>query len=176
MTTAGAGKSETKATDSKEPFEFEKCTINLNLSLLPVESGKNTRKVIVGVVSHDLPPEIEFLEINNGDDLTQIAALVSEKLGRFKQTLPVKYIEQLRQSKNKSAKRTAAAATQQSAGNQTKSEKTSGEQKTREATSTETVKPQTVTATENSSTASSTAPLPTVNQSGAANNIQGSLF
>lgn len=180
---ASAGKSGTNAVaaDGREPFEFEKCTISLNLTLLPAESGKNARKVILAAASHNLPPEIDFLEVTEGDDLTQIAHLVCEKLARFKQTLPVKYIEQLRQSKNKAAKKPATAkatiaAPNQPAINQTKAEKTSDEQKTQEANSVESVKPQSEAATETSGAPLSAAPMPIVNQSGAGNNIQGSLF
>lgn len=166
--------------DGKEPFEFEKCTINLNLTLLPIESGKGARKVIVGAMSHNLPPEIDFLEISGDADLAQIVALVGDKLARFKQTLPVKYIEQLRQSKNKSAKKSAPAKTTaaptQTATNQPKVEKTSGEQKVSDAKRAVTEKTQSEKATENGNTTISPATVPTVNQSFGANNIQGSLF
>lgn len=183
-TAAGAGKSETKATDGREPFEFERCTINLNLTLLPAEPGKTARKVIVGAVSHNLPPEIDFLEINDGDNLTEIAAFVRDKLARFKQTLPVKYIEQLRASKTKSAKKTApakattaaAAVPTQSAVTQANAEKPSGEQKASEAKTVETAKPQSEAAAENTNVTASVAPNRAVNQSVAANSIQGSLF
>jgi hypothetical protein len=173
------------AADGREPFEFEKCTINLNLTLLPAEIGKNARRVIVGATSHNLPPEIDFLEIADGGDLTQIAALVSEKLARFKQTLPVKYIEQLRTSKAKSAKKAAptkattaaAAAPTQPATTQSNSTKESGEQNAVDAKRAATEKPQSEAATEkNDAAASTTAPMPTANQSGAGNSIQGSLF
>ncbi|MDQ3712006.1 MAG: hypothetical protein M3388_07280 [Acidobacteriota bacterium] len=181
--TTSAGKNGANAVaDGREPFEFEKCTINLNLTLLPMESGKNTRKVIIGAASHNLPPEIDFLEITEGGDLTQIAALVGEKLARFKQTLPVKYIEQLRASKNKSAKKPAiakaatAAVPTRAEINQAKAEKPSGEQKTQETKRIETEKPQSEAATEKNNTAASTAQASAVNQSGAANSIQGSLF
>jgi len=183
--TASAGKNGmNQAADGREPFEFEKCTINLNLTLLPAESGKNTRRVIIGATSHNLPPEIEFLEIKEDGDLTQIADLAHEKLTRFKQTLPVKYIEQLRQSKNKSAKKSApikattaaVAAPSQTAINQMKAEMPSGKQETQEACSNETVKPQPETTAEKSSIAASTVAPPTVNQSVSANSIQGSLF
>ncbi len=180
--TASAGKNGVSVVaDEREPFEFEKCTINFNLTLLPIEFGKNARKAIVGIVSHNLPPEIDFLEIADGGDLTQIAALVNEKLARFKQMLPVKYIEQLRQSKNKAAKKPATAkatvaAPTQPAINQTKTEKTSDEQKTQEANSVEAVKPQSEAATEKSGAPVSATPMPIVNQPGAGNNIQGSLF
>ncbi len=180
--TTSAGKNATNAAETKEPFEFEKCTINLNLTLLPMESGKNTRKVIVGAASHNLSPEIDFPEITEGGDLTQIAHLVREKLERFKQTLPVKYIEQLRQSKNKPAKKPAATkattitAPTRAEINPAKAEKPSGEQKPQETKLTETEKPQPEAATEKNNTAASTAPITTVNQSGAANSIQGSLF
>lgn len=174
------------ATVGREPFEFEKCTINLNLILLPMESGNNARKIIVGAVSHNLPPEIDFLEIAEGGNLTQIADAVREKLERFKQTLPVKYIEQLRASKAKSAKKTAPTKTTnaatvaptQSAVNPATAAKRSGEQETPETRRTETEKPQpeAISAEKNNPTASTVAPVPTVNQSGAANSIQGSLF
>jgi len=100
---SGAGKSGSNAQNSTEPFEFEKCTININLSLLPAGSDGGTRKIILSAASHGLPPEIDFLEINTGDDLTAITDLVRQKLVRFKQSLPVKYIERLRASKNKLA-------------------------------------------------------------------------
>lgn len=181
---AGSKPTTATATDGREPFEFEKCTINLNLTLLPAELGKNTRKVIVGTVSHNLPPEIDFLEIAEGGNLTQIADAVREKLERFKQTLPVKYIEQLRQSKNKSAKKTAptkatiTAAPTESAVNPATAAKRSGEQEAPETKRAETEKlqPGAMAAEKNNTTASSVAPVPTVNQSVAANSIQGSLF
>lgn len=185
-TAASIGKNDKNAqTDGKEPFEFEKCTINLNLTLLPTELGKNSRKVIVGATSHNLPPEIDFLEIADGGDLTQIADLIREKLARFRQTLPVKYIEQLRQSKAKSAKKpapskattAATAAPTQPAINQANAAKESGEQKAPETKRAETEKPQSeAAAAEKNGTAFSTAPMPTVNQSSAVNSIQGSLF
>lgn len=185
--TANAGKNGVSvAANGREPFEFEKCTINLNLTLLPAELGKNARKIIVGATSHNLPPEIDFLEIADGGDLTQIAELVRVKLARFRQTLPVKYIEQLRASKAKSAKKpvptkattaTATAAPTQPATNQSNKTKESGEQNAPDAKRAATEKPQSEAATEkNDTAASTTAPMPTANQSGAGNNIQGSLF
>jgi hypothetical protein len=182
---ASAGKPNTQTPNEKEPFEFEKCTINLNVTLMPAEPGKETRKVIVGTVSHNLPPEIDFLEINEGGDLTQIAGLVREKLARFKQTLPVKYIEQLRASKNNSAKKLATAKTTpalalaRSETGEDKAEETSGEQNKREEGNgggALTGKPLAEATVEKNSAAASTAMMPTVNQSGAANSLQGSLF
>lgn len=173
------------AADGREPFEFEKCTISLNLTLLPAELGKTARRVIVGATSHNLPPEIDFLEISEGGDLTQIACLVRDKLARFRQTLPVKYIEQLRASKAKSAKKpaptkattAATAAPTPTAINQANAAKESGEQNAPDAKRGATEKPQSEAATEkNDTAASTTVPMPTANQSGAGNNIQGSLF
>jgi len=171
------------AADVKEPFEFGKCTVNLNLVLLPFSTDGNVRKVIVGATSHNLPPEIDFLEITEGEDLNQIAGLVRDKLARFKQTLPVKYIEQLRASKNKSAKKpattkaTTTAVPSQPAINKATAKKESGEQKAQITNSIETEKPQHEATVEmGNSAASTTAPTPTVQQSVAANNVQGSLF
>jgi hypothetical protein len=97
-----------KPTDAKEPFEFGKCTVNLNLTLLPASGdGRGGRRAIVSAASHNLPPEIEFLEISEGENLTKIADLMRGKLERFRQTLPAKYIEQLRASKSKTAKKPA---------------------------------------------------------------------
>ena len=180
--TASASKNGTGA--PVEPFEFEKCTINLNLTLLPAEPGKGARKTIVGAASHNLPPEIDFLDVADGGDLNEIAALISEKLARFKQTLPVKYIEQLRASKNKSAKKGAATAQttvpaatpQYLASDQATSEKTSGGQKTQEESDDKTVTPQARTTDDKGNAASSIVPNQAVNQPVAANSIQGSLF
>ncbi|MCY7346576.1 MAG: hypothetical protein LH614_10205, partial [Pyrinomonadaceae bacterium] len=126
-----------KSADAKEPFEFGKCTVNLSLTLLPSIGDGRGRRAIVSAASHNLPPEIEFLEIGEGEDLTEIAALVSGKLARLKQTLPAKYIEQLRQSKTKTAKKPATTKTSIATPAPTKpeivaanGEKTSGEQQT----------------------------------------------
>ena len=127
-------KTGTSSLGAKEPFEFGKCTISLNLTLLPCFGNENRRKVIISAVSHALTPEIEYLEIEMGEDLEQIAALVKDKLARFRGTLPVKYIEQLRASKTKTTKTNQTAksvsstshSTEKSAGD---AEKTSGEQK-----------------------------------------------
>lgn len=144
--------------DGKEPFEFGKCKVSLNLTLLATsDTGKN-RKAIVSVASHNLPPEIDFLEIADGEDLEQIAELVKNKLARFRGSLPVKYIEQLRATKNKPAKR----------NEQTKSSAT--------VAPTQIEKKQHETVQEKVQTEVSTAPLPQVNQQGAGNSIQGSLF
>lgn len=183
ITTTSAAKAGANVSNGRDPFEFEKCTINLNLTLLPMESGSSKRKVIVGAMSHNLPPEIEFIEVADGADLTQIATLVSDKLARFKQTLPVKYIEQLRASKAKSAKKTAPAKTTAAtaaptkpAVDQPKVEKTSSEQKVSETKRDETVKPPSEKATEKGGATISQATVPAANQSFGANNIQGSLF
>ncbi len=117
----------TKTENAKEPFEFGKCTISLNLVLLAGSGSDPRRQVIVSAVSHNLPPEIEFLEINDGEDLEQITKLVKDKLERFRQTLPVKYIEQLRATKNKTAK-TASSAPKQRETSAAIAEKTSDEQ------------------------------------------------
>ena len=70
------------ATNDKEPFDFEKCTINLNLTLLPSESGSSKRKAIISAASHNLPPEIDFLEIAESEDLPNIT-FGAEKIGAF---------------------------------------------------------------------------------------------
>ncbi|CAN5143401.1 hypothetical protein BH20ACI1_BH20ACI1_19400 [soil metagenome] len=170
----------TPANNAKESFDFEKCTINLNLTLLPTESGSNKRKAIISAASHDLPPEIDFLQIAEGEDLTSIANLVQEKLKRFQQTLPVKYIEQLRASKTKSAKKPstvkANTAPTQLLNDKSSSEKESGEQNLQKEKSVETEKTQAVGKTEENKVPDSSAFVPTVNQTGAANEIQQSLF
>jgi hypothetical protein len=171
-----ANKTNASKTETKEPFEFGKCTISLNLVLLPSSAGGgNGRKAIVSASSHGSPPEIEFLEIADGENLTEIAELVRGKLAGFKNGLPAKYIEQLRESKTKTAKksptvRTPLAVPTKTAANQSKVEKTNSERKGEEASIVETAKPET------SVLASSSAFVATVNRSVAANEIQGSLF
>lgn len=132
-------KSGTAVLEAKEPFEFGKCTVSLNLTLLPCFGNEASRKVIISAVSHALTPEIEYLEIEMGEDLEQIASLVKDKLARFRGTLPVKYIEQLRASKTKTTKTnqpskltsSTSLSTEKSLSN---GEKTSGEQKMSSAT------------------------------------------
>ncbi|CAN5735494.1 hypothetical protein BH24ACI2_BH24ACI2_12200 [soil metagenome] len=174
--TMSVNSNNTPATDAKESFDFEKCTINLNLTLLPTESGGIKRKAIISAASHDLPPEIDFLQIAEGEDLTSIANLVQEKLKRFQQTLPVKYIEQLRASKTKAAKKPstvkANTAPIQLTNDKSGSEKEVGKQKLQTE---ESVEPEKTPALENKTTLSSDF-MPTVNQTNAANEIQQSLF
>lgn len=134
LRTENLGTSGASSVGAKEPFEFGKCTVNLNLTLLPCTGHEASRKVIISTVSHALAPEIEYLEIEMGEDLEQIAALVKDKLSRFRGTLPVKYIEQLRAAKTKPTKTNQTAkstlpsppSTEKSASGD---EKTSGEQK-----------------------------------------------
>ena len=158
----GVSKNNTPATNVKESFDFEKCTIKLNLTLLPTESGGNRRKAFISTASHDLPPEIDFLQIAEGEDLISIANLVQEKLKRFQQTLPVKYIEQLRASKTKAAKKPSTAnantAPTKTENDKPNNEKESGEQKAQDEKSVETEF------------------APTINQKVSANEIQQSLF
>jgi hypothetical protein len=168
-------------TDAKEPFEFGKCTINLNLTLLPSSGDGRGRRAIVSAASHNLPPEIEFLEIVEGENLAEIAGLVRGKLERFKQTLPTKYIEQLRASKTKTAKKaatakpsTAATAPTKPEINQATAEKTSGEQKTRNLSDAEAEKNRTEIAAIKENSAAQLAPLPQA--VAVANNVQPSLF
>ena len=169
--TTSVSKNSHPAANGKEPFEFEKCTINLNLTLLPAVAGSRRRSAIISAASHNLPPEIDFLEIAEGEDITSIADLVQKKLERFKQTLPVKYIEQLRTSKTKSAKKSNAANT-----NTEQTQKESGEQKAQEAKSVETEKMSSTEKVEENKTTVSPAFTPTANQIPSANEIQQSLF
>ncbi|MGC2236064.1 MAG: hypothetical protein WA584_07875 [Pyrinomonadaceae bacterium] len=148
----------TLAVQVKEPFEFGKCAVSLNLTLLAGSGASKNRKAIISTASHNLPPEIEFCEIADGEDLEQITELLKNKLARFRQSLPVKYIEQLRTAKSKTAK---------------KSEPTKS---TTAAAPTQTEKKQPERTEEKVQAANTTAPLPPIGQQNAANEIQGSLF
>ena len=178
-----ADKPSAQAADGGEPFEFGKCTINLNLILLPSSAGGNGRKAIISTTSHKLPPEVELLEIGEAEDLTKIAALVQGKLERFKQTLPVKYIEQLRASKTKTAKKAANAkasttvsAPTEPPSNQANAEKPSDRQHAQDLSGTEFEKSRVeITATKEIAVAAP-APVAAIQQSVAANNVQPSLF
>ncbi|HRH40238.1 MAG TPA: hypothetical protein PKY82_01245 [Pyrinomonadaceae bacterium] len=166
----------TKTENAKEPFEFGKCTVNLNLVLLAGSGSDNRRKVIVSAVSHNLPPEIEFLEINDGEDLEQIAKLVKDKLERFRQTLPVKYIEQLRAAKNKTAK-TASPTPKQRETSAAIAEKTSDEQQPQSSNAAANNNIGQAGATEKASETVISAPAEVVSQPVAVtNNVQLSLF
>ena len=175
--TENLGTSGTSSSEAKEPFEFGKCAVSLNLVLLPCSGSDTPRKAIISTVSHNLPPEIEYLEINEGENLEQIAALVKDKLSRYRGTLPVKYIEQLRASKNKTTKTNQSAKTSlptppSTEKSLTNAEKTSGEQKMPSAAhiqSDVTVREQ--SAEKESETASIVSPPITTNE-----RVQPSLF
>lgn len=179
-----ANKNGANKTETKEPFEFGKCTVSLNLVLLPSSAGDNKRKAIVSASSHNLPPEIEFLEISEGENLTEIADLVRDKLARFKNTLPAKYIEQLRASKTKSLKKpapakglTSVAAPAKPDGNQTTVEETSEAQSAQNSSGIETEQSRTeITATKETVSALPTTSAVVSQSSAAANNVQPSLF
>jgi hypothetical protein len=168
----------------KEPFEFGKCTVNLNLTLLPASSDGRRRRAIISAASHGSPPEIEFLEISEAENLTEITALMRGKLERFRQTLPAKYIEQLRQSKTKTEKKPTTVKIQATVAApakpetvQTNGTKTNGGQQAQNSSATETeqAKPE-ITATKENS-AAQPAPVAVVPQVVAgANNVQPSLF
>ncbi len=170
-------KSGTSSLEAKEPFEFGKCTISLNLTLLPCSGNEASRKVIISAVSHSLTPEIEYLEIEMGEDLEQIAALVKDKLSRFRGTLPVKYIEQLRASKTKTTKTNQTAKSASSTSLSTEKsvvngEKTSGEQKMSSAAHSQSeVKSDEQMAEKESETVSIVPPPTTTNE-----RVQPSLF
>jgi hypothetical protein len=173
-----------KPSDAKEPFEFGKCTVNLNLTLLPASGDGRRRRAIISATSHGSPPEIEFLEISESENLIEIADLMRGKLERFRQTLPAKYIEQLRQSKTKTEKKPTTVKTQATVAAPTKPEtvqtngaKTNGGQQMQNSSATETeqAKPE-ITATKENS-AAQPAPVAVVPQVVAgANNVQPSLF
>ncbi len=166
----------TKAAEAKEPFEFGKCTVSLNLVLLANSGSDNGRKVIVSAVSHNLPPEIEFLEINDGEDLEEIANLVKDKLERFRQTLPVKYIEQLRAAKNKTAKNSSSAPKQRETS-AVNAEKSSGGQQSQDTNATTNGNIGQAGETEKANETVPIAPVEVVSQPAAAtNNVQLSLF
>lgn len=168
----------------EEPFEFGKCTVNLNLTLLPAFGDGRRRRAIISAASHNLPPEIEFLEISEAENLTEIADLMRGKLERFRQTLPAKYIEQLRQSKTKTEKKPTTVKRQATVAAPTKPEtvqtngtKTNGGQQMQISTQTENEKAKAeITATQENS-AAQPAPVTVVPQAVAAlSNVQPSLF
>lgn len=179
-----ANKNGANKTETKEPFEFGKCTVSLNLVLLPSSAGDNKRKAIVSASSHNLPPEIEFLEISEGENLTEIADLVRDKLARFKNTLPAKYIEQLRASKTKSLKKpapakglTSVAAPAKPDSNQMTVEETSEAQSAQNSSGIETEQSRTeITATKETVSALPTTSAVVSQSAAAANNVQPSLF
>lgn len=170
----------------KEPFEFGKCTVNLNLTLLPASGdGRGQRRAIISAASHNLPPEIEFLEISESENLIEIADLMRGKLERFRQTLPAKYIEQLRASKTKTAKKPTTAKTQATLAAPTEPEtvqtngaKTNGGQHTQNSSATETEKAKVEITAAKENSAAPPAPVTPLPQSQivAANNVQPSLF
>lgn len=94
-----------------EPFEFDKCTINVSFQLLPAVAANDaeTRTMLVSVVSHGNPPEIEMTRLPSGASVNEISDVVSRVLLKFKNGLPQKYIESLRRQKAKPTAKTNRA-------------------------------------------------------------------
>ena len=182
--TSNANKTNALEKDAKEPFEFGRCTINLNLVLLPSSGNSASRKAIISASSHGFAPEIEFLEIKEGENLTEIAELVRGKLDRFKNGLPAKYIEQLRQSKTNRANKAApakaptTAATDKPEADQSNIEKTSGSQHAQSLGDSRDEESRTEVAATNETAAANPSAMPTAVPPSppAANNLQPSLF
>ena len=184
--TSNANKTNALEKDAKEPFEFGRCTINLNLVLLPSSGNSASRKAIISASSHGFAPEIEFLEIKEGENLTEIAELVRGKLAEFKNGLPAKYIEQLRQSKNNRAKKatpakastTAVSATDKSEADQSNIEKTNGSQTAQSPGGSKNGENRTEITATNETAAAKPSAMPTAVPPSppAANNLQPSLF
>ena len=56
-------------TDESEPFEFDKCAINVSFQLLPlaeIGADEAKRTMLVSIVSHGNPPEVEMVRLPAG--------------------------------------------------------------------------------------------------------------
>lgn len=87
----------------QEPYNFEKCTVNATIQLLPTNS--ETRNIVLSVKTHDFTPQISVHEINGEFTTEKLLPLFETAIEKYKSDLPVKVIDKLRKEKEKGKKK-----------------------------------------------------------------------
>lgn len=71
----------------KQPYEFDRCTIQIAIQLLPDDGDANGRRIIVGVRSHLDAPILKVVRLN---ELGVLPPIVNELLDALKAELPTR--------------------------------------------------------------------------------------
>jgi hypothetical protein len=71
----------------KQPYDFDHCTVQIAIQLLPDDSDANGRMVVVGVRSHLDTPILRLVRLN---ELGSLPPLVNELLDALKAELPAR--------------------------------------------------------------------------------------
>jgi hypothetical protein len=71
----------------KQPYDFDHCTVQIAIQLLPDDGGANGRMVVVGVRSHLDTPILRLVRLN---ELGSLPPLVNELLDALKAELPAR--------------------------------------------------------------------------------------
>ncbi|CAG0942605.1 hypothetical protein ANRL1_00994 [Anaerolineae bacterium] len=105
--------SEQKATEddrceiAKQPYEFDHCTVQIAIQLLPDDGDSNGRMVVVGTRSHLDAPILRFIRLN---ELGALPPIVNALLDQLKSELPSREqiaLAALEKKKEEQAKRQA---------------------------------------------------------------------
>lgn len=105
----------------KQPYDFDHCTVQIAIQLLPDDGDVNGRMVVVGVRSHLDSPLLRLVRLN---ELGPLPALVGELLDALKADLPTREQaarEAFEKKKEEKAKRKATVTASKTArGKKTK--------------------------------------------------------
>lgn len=71
----------------KQPYDFDHCTVQIAIQLLPDDGDPNGRRIVVGVRSHQDAPILRVVRLNELGDLPPI---VNTLLGELKSELPAR--------------------------------------------------------------------------------------
>jgi hypothetical protein len=71
----------------KQPYDFDRCTVQIAIQLLPDEGNVNGRRVVVGVRSHLDAPILRVVRLN---ELGALPPVVNELLDALKAELPTR--------------------------------------------------------------------------------------
>lgn len=89
-----------------DPYEFEKCTVAIQIVLLPADGDPHGREVVIGVRTHQDAPIIRVFRM----DQVSLQAPITDLLEELKAQLPGRAMEKI-QRETKEAKRRKPAPT-----------------------------------------------------------------
>ena len=105
----------------EEPYDFDRCTIQIGLQLLPDDGDPAGRPVVVGVRNHADAPIVALTRLSTLGPLPQV---VTELLDRLRAELPERKIAKEEAAARKKSEEEAAKARREAARSKSKSSST----------------------------------------------------